>query len=396
VELPQSQNRFQRAVLISPNAEVRRGVLEAANNRLDIFECRAPDIFPEPDAVLAQRPDICLVDVNANAERALALIRDVSDAEVPVIALSETAESDLILRSLRCGATEFFSLPIDSGAFFEALERISRKGDRRDSKSRPGKVWVIMPAKPNYGSTTVACNLAARIKKLEQRRVLLVDMDPLLGSVAFLLRLRSPFSVIDAISGASHLDRELWKKLTVEHSGIEILSGPEQPQPDDFDCAAAAPLIRFCRENYGVTIIDSPGPVSKWQLALAAEADELVLVTTNELAAIHAAQRALKRLESSGFARSRVRLIINRYQRENGLSEDAIETGLKLDVFQVLPNDYDSVQAAILDARMVAPASRLSRALDELCERLTGFTHTPKKTWLQSVPLLRKKIERAS
>ena len=395
MELPQTQNRFQRAVLITPNAEVRRGVLEAANNRLDIFECRAPESWPEPDAVLTQRPDICLIDVNANAETALALIRDVSDASVPVIALSETADSDLILRSLRCGATEFFSLPIDSGALFEALERMSRKGERRDSRSRPGKVWVTMPAKPNYGSTTVACNLAARMRKLEQRRVLLVDMDPLLGSVAFLLRLRNPFSVIDAVSGAANLDQELWKKLTVEHSGIDILSGPEQPQPDDFDCAAAAPLIRFCRENYGLTIIDSPGPVSKWQLAVAAEADELILVTTNELAAIHATQRALKRLESSGLARSRVRLIINRYLRENGLSEEAIETGLKLDVFHVLPNDYDSVQAAILDARMVAPASRLSRALDELCERLTGFTQTPKKTWLQSVPLLRKKIERA-
>jgi pilus assembly protein CpaE len=245
-----------------------------------------------------------------------------------------------------------------------------------------------MPAKPNYGGTTVACNLAARIRKLEPRRVLLVDMDTLLGSVAFLLRLRTPFSVTDAIAGSAHLDRDLWKKLIVEHAGMDILVAPENPQPDDFDRNAAAPLLRFFRENYGITIIDSPGPVSPWQLALAAEADELILVTTNELAAIHATQRALRRLETAGIARSRIRLIINRYLRENGLSEDAIETGLKTSIFHILPNDYDSVQQSILEARTVSPASRLSRALDELCQRLTGFTHAPKKSWFQSVPQL--------
>ena len=185
------------------------------------------------------------------------------------------------------------------------------------------------------GRNTVACNLSARARKIEPRRVLLMDMDPLLGSVAFLLRLRTPFSVVDAITGAPHMDCDMWKKLTVEHGGVDILTAPEKPQPDEFECGAVAPLLHFCRETYGITLIDSPGPVSPWQLQLAAESDQLILVTTNELAAIHATQRALQRIENAGIARPKIRLIVNRYMPEKGLSVEAIETGLKIPVFHL-------------------------------------------------------------
>lgn len=381
---------FERPILISPDPEVRRALLEAAERRIDLLESRTPEQYPEPVAILAQHPDLCFIEVGTNIERALALIRAASDSSVPVIALSRTADSDLILRSLRCGAVEFLSPPIDSHGLVDALARIARV-QGGETRPRAGRVWMVLPAKPNYGATTVACNIAVRIKRSEPRPVLLLDMDPLLGSVAFLLRLRSTFSIVDAISGAAHLDQDLWKKLTVEHSGVDILTAPEHPRGDDFDPALAAPLLRFCRDNYGVTIIDSPGPASPWQIALAKQADELILVTTNELAAIHACHRTLRTLEDAGVARSRIRLIINRYLRENGLSEDAIETGLKLEVFHVLPNDYEGVQGAILEARTVSSGTRLWRALDELCGRLSGFAQVaPKKSWIQSVPQLLK------
>jgi pilus assembly protein CpaE len=391
VEIRQGDIPFERVILISPDPEVRCAVLQAAERRMDMLESRTPDQYPEPAAILAQHPDLCFIEVGTNIERALALIRAASDSSAPVVALSRTADSDLILRSLRCGAVEFFSLPIDSNGLADALARMARRLQGGETRPRPGRIWMIIPAKPNYGATTIACNIAVRVKKLEQRPVLLLDMDPLLGSVAFLLRLRGASSIVDAISGAAHLDRDLWKKLTVEHSGVDILTAPEHPRNDDFDPALVTPLVRFCRDNYAVTVVDSPGPGSPWQIALAKQADELILVTTNELAAIHACHRALLTLEDAGIARSRIRLVVNRYLRENGLSEDAIETGLKLEVFHVLPNDYEAVQAAILEARTVSSGTRLCRALDELCGRFTGFAQVaPKKSWIHSVPQLLK------
>ena len=68
MDVEHGATRFERAVLISPHPEVRRGVLEAAGNRLDILECRAPETWPDADAVLAQNPDVCLFRAGNPAE----------------------------------------------------------------------------------------------------------------------------------------------------------------------------------------------------------------------------------------------------------------------------------------------------------------------------------------
>lgn len=381
---------FRRAVLISPNPELRRSIVRAIGARMELSECSGPEGYPDSDTVLGQAPDLCLIDVGTDGEHALSMVREISDSGVPVVALHLSSDSDLILRSLRCGASEFLSEPIGSDQLWEAFERLARRNSSGKTRSRVGRVWTVMPAKTNYGATTVSCNIAVRLKRLEQRRVLLADMDLLIGSVGFSLKLKSPFSVVDALSGCTTIDRELWKKLTVSYGGVDVLLGPEKPRFDPSETAAIPHLFQFWRESYGVTIVDSPGPVSAWQTALAGASDELLLVTTNELPAVHATQKALRMLDAAGMDKTRIRLVVNRYNRENGLSEDAIQTALKTEVWHILPNDYEPVQKAVLDGKTVPPACRLGKAIDDLCERLTGVTKpaAAKKGWLSNLPEL--------
>ena len=376
---------FKRAVLISPNPELKRSVIRAIAGRMEVLECSGPDGYPDPDTVLGQEPDLGLIEVGTDGERALGLVRSLSDAGLPVVALHVANDSDLILRSLRCGASEFLSGPIEPQQLWQTFERLIRKNTTGKSWSRRGKIWMVMPARHNYGATTVSCNLAVRLKRLEQRRILLADMDLLIGSVGFSLKLKSPFSVIDAMADGAIVDRELWKKLTVTHGGIDVLLGPDVPQFDPAPTPAIASLFQFWRETYGITVLNSPGADSSWQIALARASDELLLVVTNELSAVHAAQKVLRHLEAAGVLKSHIGLILNRYNRENGLTEDAVQTALKIDVCYVLPNDYAPVQKAVLEGKTVSPDSRLGRAIDELCERLTGVTKAPRKNWLSAM-----------
>ena len=388
---PDNILKERHAVLVSPHPGLRQSVIDAIGTRLNLLECSGPEGYPDPHTVLRQMPDLCLIDVGTDGEQALSLMRNLTEAGTSVVALHTTNDSDLILRSLRCGASEFFFAPIAPAQLWQAFERFGRKDRPHQSRGRTGKIWTIMPAKASYGSTTIACNLAVRLKRMEPRRVLLVDMDPLVGSVGFLLKLKSPFSIVDAVADCAHLDKDFWKKATVPCAGIDVLLGPEKPQFDAFETTAVEHLFQFWREHYSISIIDSPGPVTPWQVALARASDELLLVTTNELAAVHATQRALSHLHAAGIDKQRIRLLINRYQRENGLSEDAIRTALKVDIFHVLPNDYAPVQQAVLDGKTVSPNSRLAKSLDELCERLTGVSRAPKKSWISLPDFVRKK-----
>ncbi len=134
-------------------------------------------------------------------------------------------------------------------------------------------------------------------------------------------------------------------------------------------------------------ILDSPVPLSEWQLALGRLCDSLLLITTNELAAIHATRRTLSYLEANGVEKSRIKLVVNRYKEDNGLTKQAIETALKIEVFHILPNEYEGVQKAVLDGKMVQAGSKFGKAILSLCERLTGLERAPKKSWSSYLPI---------
>ena len=118
---------FKRAVLIAPQPLVQNAVLESVGDLLQVFESLEPHKYPGAETMLARKPDVCLIDVGSDADLAMPLIREASEAQVPVIALHTANEPELILRSLRAGANEFFSVPIAAQTFAEALARISRK-----------------------------------------------------------------------------------------------------------------------------------------------------------------------------------------------------------------------------------------------------------------------------
>ena len=78
-----------------------------------------------------------------------------------------------------------------------------------------------------------------------------------------------------------------------------------------------------------------------------AGANELLLVTTNELPALQAAQRALSYLDTNRVGRWKIRLVVNRYLRDVGLSREVIGTALHAEVFETLPSDYEAVQKSL-------------------------------------------------
>jgi pilus assembly protein CpaE len=374
-----------RAVLLSLQPELTKAVLKGLSGRAQVIDGTESGRYPPCCVVLEHKPTMCFIDVGSSDE-ALALVTEVAAAEVPVAALHLNNQSDLILRSFRCGASEFLFVPIADTDLVEAFERLLRKSGSRANRSKPGRIWTVMPAKPNYGATTISCNLSVRMRQSLRRPVLLADMDPLLGSVSFSLKLQSAFSFMDVVNRDSQIDRDLWKKIVVPYEDVDVLLGPDVPRFETPSAAGMPSFLQFVRQNYAAIVLDSPGPLSEWHLSLARSADEVLLVTTNELAAVHASLRAIQLLEHAGTERSRLRLIVNRYEKENGLVREAIETALKLEVFWTLPNDYAPVQKAVLDGKVVSQHSKLGESLDDLTRRLTGNAKIQQKRWTASLP----------
>ncbi len=168
------------------------------------------------------------------------------------------------------------------------------------------------------------------------------------------------------------LDEEIWKGLVFPINGVDVLLSPEQPVHGIDESHDPGPLVEFARQSYDTVLLDAGGVYGRWSSTLAHQCDELLLVTTNELSSLQATQRSLAYLERARVDRSKVRIVVNRFNRDFGLNRDVIEAALHADVLEVIPSDYESVQKALVDGKPIAPASPVGKSLVSLASALSG------------------------
>jgi pilus assembly protein CpaE len=358
------------------NPMVRRELPGA--NVVEIDRYPPLELFQE---MAGNPPALVLIEVSDPPEAAMEAIQTCASTlhSVPVMAVLKRNDPDFILRCLRLGAAEFLLQPVTQAQMKAACDRVLQL--RRGNMSRSGgRVFCTIPVKGACGATTLAANLPVCVKRNGYERVLLADMDPVTGTISFQLKVKSPYSFVDAISHRDGLDGDLWKSLVASRDGVDVLLGPEKPGDVSGGIGELGGLIDFCRAHYEVVVLDTGNPYSAWTMELANLADEVVLVTTNELTALRSAQRVLANFGRQRVDRSKVKLIVNRYNTEIGLNQEAIETALRCDVFHVIPSDYDAVHTALVNGKPIAPSSSFGKSVMQLAERLAGTKEGVKKT----------------
>ncbi len=326
-------------------------------------------------------PHLCFLDVVTDPEQALQLLGEMSRMGpfIQVVALLSGNDPDAMLRCLRAGATDFLIQPFTGEQFEGVLSKLSRTQFAEGGGKEPAKIFVVMPAKGACGATTIACNLAFQWKRKGAQRILLADLDPLTGTLSFLLKIKSTYSFVDALLRSGELDHDLWGSMVTEVQGIDVLLAPELLVEGANELRDPSPILDYARHNYDVVVIDAGGVYGEWNLNQARMANDLLLVTTNELPALQAAQRALSYLDANRIGRWKIRLIVNRYMRDVGLSREVIATALHTEVYDIFPSDYDAVQKSLMDGKPAPPGTTFGKSIMQLADRLSGSTETAKK-----------------
>ena len=341
--------------------------------------------YPSPRdlgaSVSGSGPHLIFLDVASDQEQALQLLTELArmGAGVQVVALLGDNDPDFILRCLRAGATDFLLRPFTPDQLEGALAKLSRIQPADTTGKEPAKIIAVMPAKGACGATTVACNLAFQCKRAGAGKVLLADLDPLAGTVSFLLKIKSVYSFLDTLQHAHELDADLWGGMVTPVSGVDVMLAPEMISENPQELRDPSPILDYARHMYDLVIVDAGGVYGEWNLNQARMANELLLVTTNELPALQAAQRALSYLDSNRIGRWKIRLIVNRYQRDVGLNRDVIGTALHTEVFESLPSDYEAIQKSLMEGKPVPSNTALGKGFVQLADRLTGGAGPGKK-----------------
>ncbi|MGA2182314.1 MAG: AAA family ATPase [Bryobacteraceae bacterium] len=374
-EMPRSTGNW-KALFISPNNQLTLELLPLVSHHPAVSPASQLRTYPTPrelqDNMAAHGANLCFLDVTSDPDRALECLADVLaiNSAIPVIAVLSGDDSNLILRCLRQGATEFLGQPFAQEQLDAAMAKIARLNPA--SVAKRARVYLVVPAKGGCGATTIATNLAWQWKRLGAKRILLADLDPLAGTLSFLLKIKGTFSFLDVLHRSGDIDEDLWKAMVTSQNGVDVLLSPDNPGEGQSDLSDAAPVIEYARYHYDVAILDTNSVYGRWNLSQAQAADEVLLITTNELPALQAAQRSLAYLQRNQIGRWKTRVIVNRYERGVGLEQDVIGTALDVDICHVLPSDTDAVQKSLMDGKLIQPGSAMGRSVHALADRLAG------------------------
>jgi pilus assembly protein CpaE len=371
-----------KALFICPNQKIIRDLAPLLRKHLPTFSGHDLNAYPMrhqlAEVVAAETPNLCLLEIGEPREPGLAMIPDLLriDAKLPIIVVLANNDPELVLRSLRQGASDFLIPPFTSEQVEGALQKIARLQPNRAAGA--GKVYCVMPAKGGCGASTIASNLAYQMKRGD-KRILLADLDPLAGTLSFLLKIKSNYSFLDALARSHDIDADLWRAVVTNRQGVDVLLSPEVMTEGMSELKDATSIIEYARGIYDLVVLDTGGVYGEWNLSQAQLADEILLVTTNELTSLQAVQRGLGYLDANNIGRYKLRLIVNRYDRHTGLSKDVIGTALHTDIFYILPPDYEAIQKALMEGKPLGATTAFGKSMIGLVDRLAGSAEAPKK-----------------
>src|SRR5579864_4644718 len=293
-----------KALFICHNPKVNRELTALFCHHLPSFSGFDVSAYPTrlqlANVFAAESPKLCLLEITEPSEKAIATIADLLrvDPKLPIVALLPSNDPELVLRCLRQGASDFLIAPFTSEQVEGALQKMARLHPSRVQS--PGKVYCFMPAKGGCGASTIASNLAYQLTRLGDKRILLADLDPLAGTLSFLLKIKSSYSFVDVLQRSGEMDVDLWKAVVTNRQGVDVLLSPEVMTEGVSEFVDASAIIEYARGTYELVVLDAGGVYGDWNLSQAQLADEILLITTNELTSLQGVQRALTYLDNNG------------------------------------------------------------------------------------------------
>lgn len=341
-------------------------------------DCSRYEFFRE--IVGETTPDIAIVAIDEDTERALTLVTDISreHPDCGVIVISSATDGQLILRSMRSGAREFLNSPVQLDELMGALDRVSSTSSGGTQGSKSGVIIPVAGASGGVGTTSIAVNMAVALASNPERSVVLVDLDLALGDADIFLDLMAEYTLLDVAQNISRLDLSLLRKsLTKHHSGVYLLPRPVQIEDNaSINDEDLRKVLGLLKASFSHVIVDLSKSYNRLDMVAIEQSTWVMLLTQLDLPCLRNVVRLLASFERYEEVSEKVKVVVNRAGLEKSeISLEKAEKTIGGEIFARISNNY----AVISECRNngiplleQAPKASITQQIIELGERLSG------------------------
>ncbi|MBV9390222.1 MAG: septum site-determining protein MinD [Chroococcidiopsidaceae cyanobacterium CP_BM_ER_R8_30] len=240
------------------------------------------------------------------------------------------------------------------------------------------RIIVTTSGKGGVGKTTVTANIGMALARLG-RKVVLVDADFGLRNLDLLLGLenRVVYTAVEVFSGECRLEQALVRDK--RESGLVLLPAAQNRTKEAVNPDQMKQLVADLTKVYDYVVIDCPAGIEMGFKNAVAAAEEALIVTTPEIAAVRDADRVVGLLEAQGV--KRIHLILNRLrpamvQVNDMMSVQDVQELLAIPLIGVVPEDERVIVSTNRGEPLVLAEtpSMAGIAFDNIARRLEGET----------------------
>lgn len=334
------------------------------------------------------KPDVVLMDINMPVLNGLEATERITTnyPYVIVIIMSVQAESEYLRKAMFHGAKEYIIKPFNHDTLVETItSTFTKYNERREKYSgmtepkRDAKTIAFFSSKGGVGKSVLALNSAILMSRDPGRKVLLIDMDLQFGDLSILVNQYNQKTIQDAIDDGQIDSYEDIKPYLFKYSdSLDILFAPTKPEAAEYITKEIIEkMMNAFQKQYDAIIVDTGINFNDTTLYVLDAAQKILVVSTGEIASLKDTKLGLKVMESLGYDKNKVKIVINRFNSGYGITRNQIDEAFKDNIFAVIPDEEKTVAVSVNQGQpfcgdVKCGKLKIAKALETMCKFLNN------------------------
>jgi pilus assembly protein CpaE len=344
----------------------------------------------------APTPNVIMVEHNGNGTElidGLDRLAEVCDAGTKVIIVGRLNDIVLYRELVRRGISDYVMSPLSA---LDIVRSISNLFSAPDAEP-VGRVLAVIGAKGGVGASTVAHNISFSIARDLSLDTVIADLDLPFGTAGLDFNQDPPQGIADAVFSPDRVDSAYIDRLLSKCTDhLSLLASPATLEREyDFNADSFDPLLDAMRTTIPYIVLDVPHLWTAWAKRTLISADEVLLVTTPDLASLRNAKNMFDFVRSARPNDRPPLYVLNQVGMPKRPEVRTVDFAKALEAQPVasIPFDPQIFGTAANNGQMIAEVSSSSKIAEtflSIAKALTGRAEVKKEKTDFLSPLLAK------